>query len=108
MILRNVLFGGVGALDDAHPNLAGSNDLHLFGNGYANHCIHPVAQLPVDFLIPPVARDDLPGHTQTGGDEAVLPVAVGGLVQVHEVHVDLVVGYVHIVLGGQITVKASN
>ena len=36
--------------------------------------------------------DHLAGHTQPRGNKAVLAVAVGGLVQVHVIHVDLVPG----------------
>ena len=38
-----------------------------------------------------VACDDLMGDAEAGKDEAVLAVAVGCLVEVHEVHVDRVV-----------------
>jgi hypothetical protein len=37
-----------------------------------------------------VPRDGLAGHAEAGLDEPELPVAVRGLVEVHEVHVDLV------------------
>ena len=36
-----------------------------------------------------MADNDLPWQSQTGMDEPMLAVAMGGLVQVHEVHVDL-------------------
>ena len=35
-----------------------------------------------------MADDDLAGEAQAGGDEAELAVAMGRLVQVHEIHVD--------------------
>ena len=42
-----------------------------------------------DVRVLPVADDGLAGDPQPGLDEPELAVAVGGLVQVHEVHVDL-------------------
>ena len=60
--------------------------------------------LPEDLFILPVARDHLARHAQAGGDEPVLAVAVGGLVEVHEVHVDLLVGDLAVVLGGEMAV----
>ena len=48
----------------------------------------------------------LRGIAQAGGDEAVLAVAVGGLVQVHEVHVDLFIGNLAVVLGGKVAATA--
>jgi hypothetical protein len=44
----------------------------------------------------------LAGHAQPGGDVAELPVAVRGLVEVHEVHVDAGPGQRHVGLGVQV------
>jgi hypothetical protein len=49
-----------------------------------------------------VAHDDLPVQPQPAHDEAVLAVAVGGLVQVHEVHVNRGPGQVAVELGVQV------
>ena len=60
---------------------------------------HPGADAVLHLRIGPMADDDLAGETHAGVDEARLPVAVGRLVQVHEVHVDRVPGKVAIELG---------
>ena len=49
---------------------------------------HPRADPVVHLLVLPVADHDLAGQAQPRADEPELAVAVGGLVQVHEVHVD--------------------
>ncbi len=46
-----------------------------------------------------MADDDLARETHAGVDEARLPVAMGGLVEVHEVHVDRVPREITIELG---------
>ena len=60
---------------------------------------HPGADAVLDLRVGPMADDDLARETHAGVDEARLPVAVRGLVQVHEVHVDRVPGQVTIELG---------
>ena len=50
---------------------------------------HPGADPALDLGVGPVADDDLAAEPQPGVQVPGLPVAVGGLVQVHEVHVDL-------------------
>ena len=55
-----------------------------------------------NLFVLPVAGHDLAGLAQAGADEAVLTVAVGGLVEVHEVHVDFVVRDLLVVLGGKV------
>ena len=84
--------------------VAKAHHLELLGERHAHRGAHPVAQLPEDLLVLPVARDHLARHAQAGGDEPVLAVAVGGLVEVHEVHVDLLVGDLAVVLGGEVAV----
>ena len=93
-------------LGDGHlPHVvAKAHDLHLFGDSDAYRGFHPVCNAFVDLLILPVPGDDLARHAQACSDEAVLPVAMGGLVEVHEVHVDLLVGDLFVVLGGQMAV----
>ena len=51
-----------------------------------------------------MSGDDLPGQAQPGGDEAVFPVPVGSLVEIHKVHVDLFVGDLPVVLGSKMAV----
>ena len=94
------------ALGDGHfPHVvAKAHDLQLLADGHTHSGPHPGTQALLDVLILPVTGDDLAGHPQPGGDEAVLPVAVGGLVEVHEVHVDLIVGDLTVVLGGKMAV----
>ena len=84
--------------------VAKAHDFQFAGDGHAHGGAHPAAQTLLDFLILPVAGNDLAGHPQPGGDEPVLAVAVGGLVQIHEVHVDLLVGDLAVVLGGKVAV----
>ena len=62
----------------------------------------PGADLFGDFRIGVVADDDLARNAETGHDVAELTVAVGGLVQVHEVHVDSLPRDFLVVLGGQL------
>ena len=49
-----------------------------------------------------MADDDLARNAETGHDVAELTVAVGGLVEVHEVHVDGLPRNLLVVLGGQL------
>ena len=58
----------------------------------------PGGELGDHFRILPEADDDLAGQAQPRGDEAELAVAVRGLVEVHEVHVDGAPGQVLIEL----------
>ena len=51
---------------------------------------HPRADAVLDLRVGPMADDDLARETHASVNEARLPVAVRGLVQVHEVHVDRV------------------
>jgi len=53
-------------------------------------------------LVFPVTDDGLAGLAQTGKDMSELTVAVSALVEVHEVHVDVVPWYLLIVLGMQV------
>ncbi len=56
----------------------------------------------LDLGVRPVAGDDRPLQPQPGGHEPELPVAVGGLVEVHEVHVDRRPRDVAMVLGMEV------
>ena len=60
---------------------------------------HPGADAVLHLRIRPMADDDFARQTHARVDEARLPVAVGRLVQVHEVHVDRVPRQVAIELG---------
>jgi hypothetical protein len=62
----------------------------------------PPAEAPGDHGILPVTDDGLPSATQSRLDERELPVAMGRLVQVHEIHVDLGPGEVAIELRVQV------
>ena len=62
----------------------------------------PDAQLRLDLLILPVPDDDLAIATHAGADEPELAVAVGALVEVHEVHVDVGPGDVAVELRVQV------
>ena len=94
------------ALGDGHLAhvVAKAHDLEALGEGHADGGAHPAAQALLNGLVLPVAGDDLARHAQARGDEAVLAVAMGGLVQVHEVHVDLFVGDLQVVLRGKVAV----
>ena len=72
----------------------------LFGHGNGGS-LHPIVQTLVGLGILPVTSDDIPGHSLPDADEAMRPVTVDSLVQVHEVHVDLVVGDLLVVLDSQ-------
>ena len=63
--------------------------------GSPSPCPDPV----LDDGILPVAGDGLAGQPESGLDVGELAVAVGGLVQVHEVHVDLAPGEIAVELG---------
>ena len=94
------------ALGDGHLPHVVAKAHHLQGSGHRRACggAHPAAQPHMHALILPVAGDDLAGQAQPGGEKAVLPVAVGGLIEVHEVHVDLVAGDLPVILGGQVAI----
>ncbi len=62
----------------------------------------PVVDASHDGGIRDVAGDRLAGDPETGLDVAELPVAVGGLVEVHEVHVDGRPGQLAVELGVQV------
>ena len=51
------------------------------------------------FLVLPVADDDFAAQTHARADEAELPPAVRGLVQIHKVHIDGIPGNVPVELG---------
>ena len=68
----------------------------------AHRGAHPGGDAPAHALIAPVPRDDLAGQAHAGNDVPVLAPAVGGLVFVHEVHVDVIIWNGFIKLGMQV------
>ena len=82
------------ALGNGHlPHVvAKAHDLHALGHSHAHGGLHPAADPLPDGQLLPVPGNNLPGHPKPGGNKPVFPVAVGGLVQVHEIHVNLLVG----------------
>ena len=69
-----------------------AHDLHILGHCHADGGLHPAADAGLHVIVLPVTGDDLARLAESGSDEAVLAVAVCGLIKVHEVHVDLFVG----------------
>ena len=63
---------------------------------------HPHADLMLDFVIAPVPHHHLAVEAQAAADEPELAVAVGRLVEVHELHVELGPGDVAVELGMQV------
>ena len=92
------------ALRDRHVAhvVAEADDAELAGEGRANRRAHPGAQLRAHRRVLPEADQDLARNTQPRADVAVFPVAVRGLVEIHEVHVDLFVGDMAVVLRGKV------
>ena len=84
--------------------VAEAHDLQLFGNRCAHGGAHPIPQAFLYRRVLPVPGNDLARHPQPGGGEPVFAVAVGGLVQVHKIHVDPLVGDLAVVLGGKMAV----
>ena len=84
--------------DIAHV-VSEAHDLHAFRHRHADGGLHPAADAGLHILVLPVARDDLAGLAKARADEAMLAVAVRGLIEVHEIHVDLIVGNFAVVLG---------
>ncbi len=82
--------------------VAPTHDLHVLGGVPAGAGASPGADLLGDFRIGVVADDDLARNAEAGDDVAELTVAVRGLVQVHEVHVDGLPRNLLVVLGGQL------
>jgi len=94
-------------------------DLVAFGDGHFTHVVakasdfhslhivpgaggsHPDTDAFLDFFILPVADDDLAVQTHPSTDKPEFAVAVSGLIEVHEVHIDTRPGQVAIELGMQ-------
>ena len=52
-----------------------------------------------------MADNHLPVQAHPGPNESVFPVTMGGLVEIHEVHVDFLIGDFDIVLSGKMAVR---
>ena len=79
-----------------------ADDAQLVREVIAYGRAHPGAQLLEHRRVLPIARDDLARQAHTRADEAVLAVAVRGLVEVHEVHVYGFVRDAAVILRGQV------
>ena len=66
--------------------------------GVADGASHPQTELPQDGFILPIAHDYLAGQPHSRADEAMLPVAVSRLIEIHEVHVYLFVRNLTVIL----------
>ena len=75
---------------------------HVLGIGHTGSHAGPNGYLLLGLLVLPVAAHHLAGHAHTGADVSELDVAVGTLVQVHEVHVHGFPGYLGVVLGVEV------
>ena len=91
----------LGDRDVAHV-VAEPGDLEAMGLVPAGRRPRPRAEPRQDGRVLPVADDRLAAPAQPRLDERELAVAVGGLVQVHEVHVDVGPGQVAVVLGVEV------
>jgi hypothetical protein len=100
------LGGDLVALGDRHLAhvVPEARELEALAVGPSARRPHPDAYGLVDAVFLPMADDDLPVLPQPGADVPELPVAVGGLVQVHEVHVDRAPGQVTVELGVEVGV----
>ena len=87
---------------DVSHVVSDTHDADVAGLHDADSGAHPGSETAEDLLILPVAHDDLPLDAHAGHDVAVLTVAVGGLVLIHVVHVDGVVGDLLQILGVQV------
>ena len=56
-------------------------------------------------FILPMTNDHLPVQAHPGPDESVLAVTVRGLIEIHEVHVDFLIGDFDIVLSGKMAIR---
>lgn len=92
------------ALGDSHVAhiVAETHDFHVLRDGDADGGLHPAADAGLHILVLPVPSDNLARLAQARADEAVFPVAVRGLIEVHEVHVDFFIGNLTVILGRKV------
>jgi hypothetical protein len=79
-----------GHRDLAHVHPAEARDLEIARLVQRERASSPARELGLHLRVLPMTDHDRAIHAQARADEPVLPVAVGRLVQVHEIHVDLV------------------
>ena len=91
----------VGNRDITHVVAEGGN-AGVFGNADGLGDLGELTDLLDYFVMLIIACHDLVRDAQLGKDEAVLTVTVGCLVEVHEVHVDLIIGKLLICLCVQV------
>ena len=72
-----------------------------------SRCAHPGGDTFLNLGIRPVAHHDLAIQAQAGVQEPGLAIAVGGLVEVHEIHVDLAPRQIAIELRMQMAERLS-
>ena len=84
--------------------IAKSDNAQLVRGLIAHGGAHPCGQLVLHRSILPVTGHHLARQAHTSADKAVLTVAMGSLIQVHKVHVDLLVGDLAVILGGQVAI----
>ena len=82
--------------------VAKTDDEHVLSVGPADADALPYGDALEGLGVLPVAGDNLAAHTHAGADVAELAVAVGALVEVHEVHVHGVPGDFGVVLGVEV------
>src|SRR5699024_10985953 len=92
---------------DAPHVVAEAGELQRVHLGPAGRGAGPAADLGLHALVARVAHDGLAVHAQAGGDVAELAVAVRGLVEVHEVHVDRGPGQLDVRLGVQVQQRGA-
>ena len=71
--------------------VAHTADAQMAGLHHAHRCAHPAAQLLLQGRIGPMAHNNFAFDSHAAYDMSVFPVAVGRLVLIHEVHVNLIV-----------------
>ena len=92
------------SLGDGHIAhvVAKAGHLELAGFHIADRGTHPGANLRQHALILPEAHHNLARDAHAGANETVLAIAMGGLVQVHEIHVDFIPRNIAVVLRVQV------
>ena len=78
-----------------------AHHFHLARHRHAHGGFHPIADAGLHLRILPISRHHLARFAQAGTDEPVLAVAVRRLVEVHKIHVDLIVRDLAVILRGE-------
>ena len=82
-----------------HPDMTGFHDTHRGA--------HPSRNAAQSFFVAPMAHDHLPLKSHAGDNMAILPIPVGRLVLIHEIHVDGIIGNLQIELGMKMTQRLA-